>query len=245
MIRLGLADDEPLFTMGLAMLLGAQPDMEVVWRAVDGNDALMRNDADPVDVLLLDVQMPGLDGLAATRELMACGITGRVVILTTFDTDGYVMGAIEAGAAGFLLKNTPPQDLITAIRTVHDGDSVISPGPTRRLLTAVRTGQVSGTLGNDAGAGRHASEDSVEAVRAAEASQQVAALTQREREILALIALGLTNQEICDREWLSMPTVKTHVSHLLSKTGCRDRVQLVLLALRGGVVDLDDVLGRV
>ena len=244
MIRLGLADDEPLFTMGLAMLLGAQPDMEVVWRAVDGNDALMRNDADPVDVLLLDVQMPGLDGLAATRELMARGITGRVVILTTFDTDGYVMGAIEAGAAGFLLKTTPPQDLITAIRTVHDGDSVISPGPTRRLLTAVRTGQVSGTLGNDAGAGRHASEDSVEAVRAAEASQQVAALTQREREILALIALGLTNQEICDREWLSMPTVKTHVSHLLSKTGCRDRVQLVLLALRGGVVDLDDVLGR-
>ena len=244
MIRLGLADDEPLFTMGLAMLLGAQPDMEVVWRAVDGNDALMRNDADPVDVLLLDVQMPGLDGLAATRELMARGITGRVVILTTFDTDGYVMGAIEAGAAGFLLKNTPPQDLITAIRTVHDGDSVISPGPTRRLLTAVRTGQVSSTLGNDAGAGRHASEDSVEAVRAAEASQQVAALTQREREILALIALGLTNQEICDREWLSMPTVKTHVSHLLSKTGCRDRVQLVLLALRGGVVDLDDVLGR-
>ena len=244
MIRLGLADDEPLFTMGLAMLLGAQPDMEVVWRAVDGNDALTHNAADPVDVLLLDVQMPGLDGLAATRELMARGTTGKVVILTTFDTDGYVMGAIEAGAAGFLLKNTPPQDLITAIRTVHDGDSVISPGPTRRLLTAVRTGQVSGALGNDAGAGRHASEDSVEAVRAAEASQQVAALTQREREILALIALGLTNQEICDREWLSMPTVKTHVSHLLSKTGCRDRVQLVLLALRGGVVDLTDVLGR-
>ena len=244
MIRLGLADDEPLFTMGLAMLLGAQPDMEVVWRAVDGNDALTHNAADPVDVLLLDVQMPGLDGLAATRELMARGTTGKVVILTTFDTDGYVMGAIEAGAAGFLLKNTPPQDLITAIRTVHDGDSVISPGPTRRLLTAVRTGQVSGTLGNDVSAGRHASEDSVEAVRAAEASQQVAALTQREREILVLIALGLTNQEICDREWLSMPTVKTHVSHLLSKTGCRDRVQLVLLALRGGVVDLDDVLGR-
>jgi len=152
------------------------------------------------------------------------------------------MGAGAAGAAGFLLKNTPPQDLIAAIQTVHDGDSVISPGPTRRLLTAVRTGQVSGVLPGG-GAGRHASEDSVEAVRAAEASQQVAALTQREREILALIALGLTNQEICDREWLSMPTVKTHVSHLLSKTGCRDRVQLVLLALRGGVIDPADVLG--
>ena len=245
MIRLGLADDEPLFTMGLSMLLGAQPDMEVVWRAVDGNDALTRNAADPVDVLLLDVQMPGLDGLAATRELVTRGVTGRVVILTTFDTDGYVMGAIEAGAAGFLLKNTPPQDLITAIRTVHDGDSVISPGPTRRLLTAVRTGQVAGAgTRSGAGAGCRASEDSVEAARAAEAAQQVADLTQREREILALIALGLTNQEICDREWLSMPTVKTHVSHLLSKTGCRDRVQLVLLALRGGVIDLADVLGR-
>ncbi|PKY74500.1 DNA-binding response regulator [Actinomyces oris] len=242
MIRLGLADDEPLHIMGLATLLGAQPDLEIIWRAADGKEALARNAADPADVLLLDVQMPGLSGPATTRELMARGATGRVVILTASDTDGYVMGAIEAGAAGFLLKNTPPQDLIAAIQTVHDGDSVISPGPTRRLLTAVRTGQVSGVLPGG-GAGRHASEDSVEAVRAAEASQQVAALTQREREILALIALGLTNQEICDREWLSMPTVKTHVSHLLSKTGCRDRVQLVLLALRGGVVDPADVLG--
>ena len=243
MIRLGLTDDEPMFTMGLAMLLGAQPDMEVVWQAVDGNDALRCNAADPVDVLLLDVQMPGLDGLSTTRELVARGISGRVVILTTFDTDGYVMGSIEAGAAGFLLKNTPPQDLIAAIHTVHDGDSVISPGPTRRLLTAVRAGQVSGA-GAESSVGSTPSEGSAEAVRAAEAAQQVEALTQREREILALIALGLTNQEICDREWLSMPTVKTHVSHLLSKTGCRDRVQLVLLALRGGVIDLADVLGQ-
>ena len=201
MIRLGLTDDEPLFTMGLAMLLGAQPDMEVVWQAVDGNDALRCNAADPVDVLLLDVQMPGLDGLSTTRELVARGITGRVVILTTFDTDGYVMGSIEAGAAGFLLKNTPPQDLIAAIHTVHDGDSVISPGPTRRLLTAVRAGQIGGAgAGDAAGAGSSPSEGSAEAVRAAEAAQQIEGLTQREREILALIALGLTNQEICDRE---------------------------------------------
>ena len=114
---------------------------------------------------------------------------------------------------------------------------------TRRLLTAARTGHVRGARARE-GAGRHASEDSVEAVRAAEASQQVAGLTQREREILALIALGLTNQEICDRLWLSMPTVKTHVSHLLAKTGARDRVQLVLVALRTGVVTLDDVLAR-
>ena len=237
MIRLGLADDEPLFTMGLAMLLGAQPDMEVVWRAVDGNDALMRNDADPVDVLLLDVQMPGLDGLAATRELMARGITGRVVILTTFDTDGYVLGAIEAGAAGFLLKSTPPEEIIAAIRTVRAGDSVISPGPTRRLLAAMRDGRGAGPVGATGTAGAAGGA-------AAAPSSLPAGVTEREKEILGLIALGLTNQEICDREWLSMPTVKTHVSHPLSKNGCRDRVQLVLLALRGGVVDPADVLGR-
>ena len=144
MIRLGLADDEPLHIMGLATLLGAQPDMEIIWRAADGKEALARNAADPADVLLLDVQMPGLSGPATTRELMARGATGRVVILTASDTDGPVMDAIEAGASGLLLTSTPPQELAAAIRTVHDGSSVISPGPTRRLLTAARTGHVSG-----------------------------------------------------------------------------------------------------
>lgn len=248
-IHLGLTDDEPLFAAGLAMLLGAQPDMEVVWQAGDGSEALSRHAADPVDVLLLDVQMPVLDGLSATRELVASGAPGRVVILTTFDTDGYVLGAIEAGAAGFLLKNTPPQELIAAVRTVHQGDSVISPGPTRRLLTAVRAGQVGGGGSPGTGVGDPDSAPHGQAglavgqqEAAVEAQQAVAALTGREREILALIALGLTNQEICDREWLSMATVKTHVSHLLAKTGCRDRVQLVLLALRTGVIDLAEVL---
>ena len=242
MIRLGLADDEPLFTMGLATLLGAQPDMEIIWRAADGKHALARNAADPADVLLLDVRMPDLSGPAATGELMARGAAGRVVILTTSDTDDSVMDAIEAGASGLLLTGTPPQELAAAIRTVHDGSSVISPGPTRRLLAAAHAESVSGARAG-AGTGRHRAEEPLEAVRGAEASRQVAGLTRREREILALIALGLSDQEICDREWLSMPTVKTHVSHLLSKTGCRDRVQLVLLALRGGVVDPDDVLG--
>ena len=129
MIRLGLADDEPLHIMGLATLLGAQPDMEIIWRAADGKEALARNAADPADVLLLDVQMPGLSGPATTRELMARGATGRVVILTTSDTDAPVMDAIEAGASGLLLTSTPPQELAAAIRTVHDGSSVISPGP--------------------------------------------------------------------------------------------------------------------
>ena len=149
-IRIGLTDDEPLLTAGLAMLLGAQDDMEVDWQATDGYGALRRAETDPVDVLLLDVQMPGLDGLATTRRLVEAGAQGRIVILTTFDTDGYVLGAIEAGAAGFLLKSTPPERLIEAVRTVHAGDSVISPGPTRRLLTAVRSGRADG--GGEAGA---------------------------------------------------------------------------------------------
>ncbi|WP_167202681.1 response regulator [Actinomyces respiraculi] len=226
-IRVALTDDEPLLTAGLAMILSAQEDMEVVWQAADGATALRRAESDPVDVLLLDVQMPGLDGIETTRRLVAAGAQGRVVILTTFDTDGYVLGAIEAGAAGFLLKNTPPADLLAAIRSVHAGDSVISPGPTRRLLTAVRRGTAS----------VHAAAGGVEPV-----PSLVDGLTEREREVLRLIALGLTNQELCDRLWLSMTTVKTHVSHLLAKTGSRDRVQLVLTAMRAGVVDVEEVL---
>lgn len=221
-IRVALVDDEPLFTAGLAMLLGAQPDIEVAWQAGDGGQALRCAQSDPVDVILLDVQMPGLDGLATTRRLIEAGAQGRIVILTTFDTDGYVMGAIEAGAAGFLLKNTAPERLIEAVRTVHGGDSVISPGPTRRLLTAVRAGQVEQTR--------------------TQPPPLPGGLTERETEVLALVARGLTNQEICDRLWLSMATVKTHISHLLAKTGARDRVQLVLLALRTGVVELDELL---
>lgn len=228
-IRIGLTDDEPLLTAGLAMLLGAQGDMEVVWRAADGHQALRRAESDPVDVLLLDIQMPGLDGLDTTRRLVSGGAQGRIIILTTFDTDGYVLGAIEAGAAGFLLKSTAPEQLVEAVRTVHAGDSVISPGPTRRLLGAVRRGAPAspGAAGPAPGG-----------------AGELAGLTGREREILRLVAIGLTNREICDRLWVSMPTVKTHVSHLLAKTGSRDRVQLVLLALRSGVVRLDEVLAQ-
>ncbi len=234
-IRIGLTDDEPLLTAGLAMLLGAQGDMEVVWRAADGHQALRRAESDPVDVLLLDIQMPGLDGLATTRRLVSGGAQGRIIILTTFDTDGYVLGAIEAGAAGFLLKSTAPERLVEAVRTVHAGDSVISPGPTRRLLGAVRRGSPAPGA-PPAAAGP--------APGAPGGAGELAGLTGREREILRLVAIGLTNREICDRLWVSMPTVKTHVSHLLAKTGSRDRVQLVLLALRSGVVRLDEVLAQ-
>lgn len=237
-IRIGLTDDEPLLTAGLAMLLGAQGDMEVVWQAADGHQALRRAESDPVDVLLLDIQMPGLDGLDTTRRLVSGGAQGRIIILTTFDTDGYVLGAIEAGAAGFLLKSTAPERLVEAVRTVHAGDSVISPGPTRRLLGAVRRGAPAspGAAGPTARAAA--------APGSAGGAGELAGLTGREREILRLVAIGLTNREICDRLWVSMPTVKTHVSHLLAKTGSRDRVQLVLLALRSGVVRLDEVLAQ-
>lgn len=231
-IHIGLTDDEPLLTAGLAMLLGAQGDMEVVWQAADGHQALRRAESDPVDVLLLDIQMPGLDGLDTTRRLVSGGAQGRIIILTTFDTDGYVLGAIEAGAAGFLLKSTAPEQLVEAVRTVHAGDSVISPGPTRRLLGAVRRGAPA------------PSDPTARAAPAPGGAGELAGLTGREREILRLVAIGLTNREICDRLWVSMPTVKTHVSHLLAKTGSRDRVQLVLLALRSGVVRLDEVLAQ-
>lgn len=237
MIRLGLVDDEPLFVTGLAMILDSQEDMRVAWRAIHGQDALVRQRADPVDIILMDVQMPVMDGVEATRSLAEQGLVGRVIVLTTFDTDAYVLGAIDAGASGFLLKTTPPAELIAAIRTVAGGDAVISPGPTRRLLTAMQSGESSpeapGPLRVPSPTGHDAQD--LEAVES---------LTERETEVLALVAEGLTNQEICDRLWLSMPTVKTHVSHLLVKTGARDRVQLVLFALRSSIVSADTLLRR-
>ena len=233
MTTVALVDDEPLFTAGLAMIIESQEDLEVIWQADSGTVALERQQRNPADVVLMDIQMPVLDGLGATAELIARGLPGRVMVLTTFDTDDHVLQAIETGASGFLLKNTPPDRLLDAIRAVASGDSVISPGPTSTLLRALRA---PGTpplatvpIPADAAAdGRGILER--------------AGLTGKEVEILRLIARGLTNQEICDAQWVSMATVKTHVGHLLAKTGARDRVQLVLLALRAGLMDADMVL---
>lgn len=215
MITIGLADDDPLFTAGLAMVLGAQDDFTVVWQAIDGADALRYHDRQQPDVLLLDIRMPVLDGLAATEKLIGSGTRSKIIILTTFDSDEYVLTAVEAGAAGFLVKNTPPGGLVAAIRTVHDGDSVISPGATRRLFATFR-----------------ANPARPQGMLAQADARAAAELTDREREVLVLIADGRSNREICDVLWLSMPTVKTHVGNLLTKTGARDRVQLVLFALR-------------
>ena len=229
MTTIALVDDEPLFTAGLAMIIDSQEDLEVIWQADSGTLALERQQRNPADVILMDIQMPVLDGLETTAELIARGLPGRVMVLTTFDTDDHVIHAIETGASGFLLKNTPPDRLLDAIRAVASGDSVISPGPTRRLLHSLRRGPAHGS--------------SLTPVRLLPSDRLgLEQMTPREREVLALVAAGLTNQEICDRLWLSMPTVKTHVGRLLSKTGSRDRVQLVLFALRTGVTGLGEIL---
>ncbi|MFC0673814.1 response regulator [Brachybacterium hainanense] len=235
MITIGLADDEPLFTAGLSMILDSQGDMSVLWEAVDGADAVRRHDRRAPGILLLDIQMPGLDGLAATRQLVAASTSSRIIILTTFDTDEHVLAAVEAGAAGFLVKNTPPEELLAAIRTVHAGDAVISPGPTRRLFASLRRAAPPGTPTAAAGM-------PTEAAGAPAGARDGVDLTPRERDILALVARGRSNQEICEDLWLSMPTVKTHIGNLLAKTGSRDRVHLVLFALRTGAATLEDAL---
>lgn len=220
MMTIGLADDEPLFTAGLAMILEAQPDMQVLWQAVDGADAVRRHSAAPPDILLLDIQMPTLDGLAATELLVSANTGTKIIIVTAFDTDEYVLTAVEAGASGFLLKNTPPVQVVESIRTVHRGDAVISPGPTRRLFRNHRATQTRRPTTSD----YH--------------SATVEDVTPRERDILVLIAEGCSNQEICDELWLSMATVKTHIGNLIAKTHSQDRVQLVLYALRTGIASL-------
>lgn len=212
-IRVALVDDQHLVRAGLAMVIDAQDDMEVVWQAETGRAAL-RPCLPGADVILMDVRMPELDGIEVTRRLLAGGSRARIVMLTTYDVDEYLLSAIRAGASGFLLKNSPPADLLAAIRTVHTGDAVVAPSATRRLL-----GHVAST-----------------AVTPAEPDPRLAALTDREREILVLIAQGLSNTELASALFLSETTIKTHVRHILAKLGVRDRVQAVVAAYETGLV---------
>lgn len=226
MIRVGLADDQPLFTSGLAFVIDSQPDLAVSWQAENGQQAIEFNTTRPVDVLLMDVQMPICDGISATRKL--ADSPTKVVILTTFDTQEYVVDGLGAGASGFLLKDARPEELLDAIRTVHRGESVISPRSTKRLLAEIRpllsSAEPSGT----------SVPRSLRRI--------VEQLTPRETEILIAVAQGWSNSEICERMFVSMPTVKTHVSRILAKTGARDRVHAVLFAFRAGLVDREDLL---
>lgn len=229
MIRIGLVDDQQLFTVGIAMVIDSQPDMRVGWRAENGHQALAYATRDIVDIVLMDVQMPVMDGIAATTKLTESDTTARIIILTTFDTDEYVIDGLAAGASGFLLKDTDPEELLAAIRTVYAGEAVISARSTRRLLTAVRP------LLAGSGPAAHVPLD--RATRSA-----LESLTPRELDILVAVAKGWSNTEISQRLFISMPTVKTHVGHVLAKLGARDRIQAVLFAFRAGVVDRADLL---
>jgi DNA-binding NarL/FixJ family response regulator len=214
-IRVVLADDQALVRAGFRALLDAREDIEVVADAADGAEALALVRELLPDVVLMDIRMPGTDGLTATRQIAADPQLAkvRVVILTTFGLDEYLFDALRFGASGFLVKDTEPADLVTAVRVVANGDSLISPSMTRRLIAefAARAKQP-----------RAASELNV--------------LTDREREVMALVAAGLTNDEIARRLYMSPATARTHVSRTLSKLGARDRAQLVVLAYETGLV---------
>jgi len=235
-IRVLLADDQALIRAGFRVLLEAAGDVQVVGEAVNGEQALDLARAERPDVILMDIRMPEVDGLEATRRLAAdAALAGvKVVILTTFETDDYVYQALRAGASGFLVKDAEPEDLIRAVRVVARGEALLSPSVTRRLIAtfASRT-PASGTgtgLGNGFGAGRRNS-----AGRPLP-GHDLSRITEREREVLSLVAEGLSNDEIATRLYLSPLTTKTHVSHIMTKLNARDRAQLVVIAYESGLV---------
>jgi DNA-binding NarL/FixJ family response regulator len=225
-IRVVLADDQALLRKGFRMILEAEEGIEIVGEAPDGADAVRLVELYRPDVVLMDVRMPVLDGIEATRAITAseAGEGTRVLILTTFDLDEYAFSALRAGASGFLLKDVPPAELISAIRTVARGDAVVSPRITRRLLE-----EYAGTL-PDLSEGAAAGGDGIGEHPA------LASLTEREREVLLAVADGLSNAEIAERLYVSEATVKSHVGRLLAKLGLRDRVQAVVFAFQSGLV---------
>lgn len=213
-ISVFLADDQALVRSGFRMLIDSSDDLEVVGEAADGAaavEALMRH---PTDVVLMDVRMPVLDGVEATRRISAAGLPTKVLVLTTFDLDEYAFAALQAGASGFLLKDARPADLLSAIRSVAAGDAVVAPSTTRRLLD-----HVAPTLAHSP----HAQDP------------RLALLTEREREVLAEVAAGRTNAEIAGTLFMAEGTVKTHIGRLLTKLQARDRVGLVLFAYENGL----------
>jgi DNA-binding NarL/FixJ family response regulator len=209
-IELLLADDQALVRTGFRMILNAEPDMRVVAEAGDGEDAVAEARRTRPDVALMDIRMPRLDGIAATRAILGVLPATRVLMLTTFDLDEYVIDAFRAGASGFLLKTAPPVQLVGAVHTVYESDALLAPASTRRLIE------------------QHA--------RPVSAAPALADLTPRERDVLRLLGRGLTNAEIADTLVIEHSTVKSHVARVLSKLGLRDRVQAVVFAYDHGVV---------
>jgi DNA-binding NarL/FixJ family response regulator len=218
MIGVLLVDDHPLIRKGFRLILEGETDIEVAGEAGDGATAVSMCSALHPDVVLMDIRMPGRDGIEATRDIVTAGLPSKVLILTTFDLDDYVYAGLRAGASGFLLKDTQPGDLVAAIRTIAAGDAVLGPGATKRLIqqfaTMAQPGPPSG--------GR--------------AAQILQVLTSREHDVFALIAAGLSNSEVADRLFLSEGTVKIHVGRILGKLGLRDRVQAVVLAYESGLI---------
>ena len=215
MIRVLIADDQALVRSGFGMILDARDDLEVAGEAEDGVEAVALARKSHPDVILMDVRMPRLDGIEATRQIVSSGSPARVLILTTYDLDEYVYAAIRAGASGFLLKDVEPPQLVAAVRAVARGDALLAPTVTRRLLE-----RFVATLPDEA----------------PPSPPGLSTLTEREREILELVAAGLSNAEIAERLFLGETTVKTHVSSVLRKLGLRDRVQAVVLAYETGLV---------
>ncbi|MPY54871.1 response regulator transcription factor [Streptomyces acidicola] len=211
-----IADDQPLQRFGFRMLLESQDDMTVLGEAPGGSDAVRMTAELHPDVVLMDIRMPGLDGIEATRRIVAQGHRTRVLILTTFDLDEYAYAGLRAGASGFLVKDALPEELLSGIRSVASGDAVVAPGLTRRLLDAYVQLLPSETP--------HTSHTPPEP------DPRLATLTDREREILTVIGQGWTNAEISARLHVAESTVKTHVTRILAKTGSRDRIQAVILA---------------
>jgi len=213
-IRVVVADDQGMVRSGFSTLLNAQPDIEVIGEAVDGQEAIARATGLRPDVILMDVRMPVLDGLQATRQITAMSLPSRILILTTFDLDDYVYEALRAGASGFLLKDASAGELAAAVRVVAAGDGLLSPTVTRRLISEFAR------LGGPRTPARKKLKD----------------LTERETEVLALVARGMTNTEIAAHLFVAQQTIKTHVSRVLMKLGARDRAQAVVFAYESGLV---------
>jgi DNA-binding NarL/FixJ family response regulator len=214
-IRVLVADDQAMVRAGLRMLLGGQPDIDIVAEASNGLEAVDKAVRFEPNVVLMDIRMPELDGLEATRRILATDDAPRILLLTTFDLDEYVYDALSAGASGFLLKDDPPEQVIAAVRTVAGGDALLSPAVTKRVI------------------------DQFARIRRHAPPKEVDELTERELDVLRLIARGLSNAEIGQELYISDTTVKTHITHILQKLGLRDRVQAVVLAYETGLFDTD------
>ena len=230
-IRVAIADDQELVRAGFAMVINSQKDMQVVAQASNGNEIVEVASKEHPDVILMDVRMPLMDGLEATRKILQKedNSNTRIIILTTFDLDEYVMAAIHTGASGFLLKDTEPETLLNSIRTVYQGNAIIAPTATKRLIESM--------ISKPTDEEKLKEEIATKNVQNANTYDScLNDLTDREREVLVEIAHGLSNQEIANKLFISLPTVKTHVAHIWGKIDARDRVQAVVFAYENGLV---------